>query len=215
MDSCIKGEKTLKKEYKDESGRPVMLVNLSVPVVSGEEAFISNTGKLYNGVFDGFLSYCEKRLYKKAVKEAAGEEFNPRGGVLKYTVSYENDLFFSTFIDASIYDGKTRGKVARLSQVWSKKEGRLLNFYDFFTRADRERLISLIGAEVINKRSAGISEYKRGVENLIESMADFSRFYLVPNGYAFYYAAGELSESRLPEVFITNFKAEKFTVKVS
>ncbi|MDD4125742.1 MAG: hypothetical protein PHW77_08490 [Eubacteriales bacterium] len=213
MDSCIKSEKTLKKEYKDESGKPVMLVNISVPVLSGDELFKANSEKLYGGIFDGFLSYCEKKLYKKAIKESAGEEFNPRGGVLKYTVSFENDLFFSAFIDASVFDGKTRSKVARLSQVWSKKEGRLLNFYDFFNRADRERLLSLIASEVKNKRTSGISEYKKGVENLLESCADFSRFYLVPGGYAFYYAPGELSDSRLPEVFITGFKSEKITAK--
>lgn len=213
MDSCVKSEKTLKKEYKDESGRPVLLINLSVPVISGSDEFIKNTAHLYEGVFDGFISYCEKRIYKKAVKEAAAEGFNPRGGVLKYTVSFENDLFFSTFIDASVFDGKNRSKVARLSQVWSKTDGRLLNFYDFFNRVDRERLISLFAAEVKNKRASGISEYKREAENLLDTNADFSRFYLVPSGYAFYYAPGELSESRLPEVFVTTFKSEKFLSK--
>lgn len=213
METAIKSEKTLRKEYKDEKGRPVMLVNITLPMLTGNEAFRRNSEKLYNGIFDGFLSYCEKRLCKKALKESAGEDFNPRGGVMKYTVSFENDFFFSAFVDASIFDGKVRSKVARLSQVWSKNEGRLLNFNDFFNRADRDRLISLFTAEVGRKKTMGLADYKKGVENLIETHADFSRFYLVPNGYAFYYAPGELSDSRLPEVFITTYKAEKFTTK--
>lgn len=213
MESCITRERTLRKEYKDNDGRPVMLINLSVPAVTGNDVFILNAEKLYNGIFDGFLAYLETKLYKKALKESAGENFNPRGGVMKYTVSFENSLFFSTFIDASVFDGKTRSRVARLSQVWSKSEGRLLNFYDFFTRNDRERLISLFIAEVNRRKTSGLSEYKKGVENLIESRGDFSKFYLVPNGYAFYYGPGELSDSRLPEVFITNYKAEKFIAK--
>ena len=211
MESCITRERTLRKEYKDNDGRPVMLINLSVPAVTGNDVFIQNAEKLYNGIFDGFLAYLETKLYKKALKESAGENFNPRGGVMKYTVSFENSLFFSTFIDASVFDGKPEAGSPPF-QV-GKSEGRLLNFYDFFTRNDRERLISLFIAEVNRRKTSGLSEYKKGVENLIESRGDFSKFYLVPNGYAFYYGPGELSDSRLPEVFITNYKAEKFIAK--
>ncbi|MFA7099094.1 MAG: hypothetical protein WC143_03325 [Eubacteriales bacterium] len=207
METCVCQEKRLKKEYKDPSGLPVMYINLTVPVTKGRVSFVSNTKKLYSGVFDGFLSYCETKVYKKALKEIKNDGFNPRGGVLKYTVSYEDEQFFSTFIDAFVYNGKSRGKVARLSQVWSKDEGRLLNFYDFFSREDRETLISLFLSSSRENSQKGLWEYKNKVDSLIENNADFSKFYLVPNGFAFYFDAGVLSPSPLPAVFITSYKA--------
>lgn len=284
METCVKSEKSVKKEFKSPKGTVLLIANLKVPCLGGNDIFQKNTQKLYDGVFNGFLEYCEKRARKNAaeaaaaeaaatasekksrksaaeaaaaasgkksrkgaaeaaaaasekksrkdagkaaaakvadVKAAAGKKSEstghighaealaePLGGVLKYAVTFENKRLVSILIDASIYDGKGQRKAARLSQVWSKAEGRLLHFYDFFNRADREKILSLIHAEAESKAKLGLCEYKPHLESRIERYADFSNFYLVPGGYAFYFAPGELSDSHLPEVFITAYKGE-------
>lgn len=231
METCVKSEKSVKKEFKSPKGTVLLIANLKVPCLGGNDIFQKNTQKLYDGVFNGFLEYCEKRARKNAaeaaaakvtdVKAAAGKKSEstghighaealaePLGGVLKYAVTFENKRLVSILIDASIYDGKGQRRAARLSQVWSKAEGRLLHFYDFFNRADREKILSLIHAEAESKAKLGLCEYKPHLESRIERYADFSNFYLVPGGYAFYFAPGELSDSHLPEVFITAYKGE-------
>lgn len=199
MESVIIGDKVIKNDHKDDSGRVCVRSNILIPEFGGEYADING---FYADIAENFEKYLSCSLMKKISKFADKDDFVPYGGVMKYKNTFENDKYISVIIDVHIFDGKKRSGKMRLSHVWSKSENRVMCFRDFYTRPDRGRIVDLIKAEAEKREREGISEYKRNIASLIRSKTDFSRFYLVPDGIAFYFAPYELTESGYPEVFI-------------
>ncbi len=203
MESIIKCDKMIKEEYKSENGKILALSNICVPgFVKGYEAFDA----FYSRVAENFVTFIRSRLVKRAEKESQKEGFVPFSGVLKYKNTFENDSYVSVILDSYKFDGKRRSVTVRLSQVWSKEEKRLVCFGDLYSKPDKSRLKAFFTSEAERELNEGRSEFKRDFQSFIRNKTDFSRFYLVKDGVAFYFEPGEIHDGDFPEVFIDKRK---------
>ena len=198
MESIIKSSKVIKNEYKDENGILLAKSNITFPEMTKE---FDSVSALYSDVADNFEKYIKRVIVKKASAKAKNESFVPFGCVLKYVNTFEDERYLSIILDSHTFDGKRKSVTVRLSQVWSKDDKRIMSFRDFYKRSDRDRLVSFFTEEALKRQSEGTAEYKDNIESLIISKTDFSRFYLVKDGIAFYFAPHEISENDYPDVF--------------
>lgn len=199
MESVIKSDKIIKNEYNDENGKVIVVSNITIPEMTKEYECVGN---LYSEIAENFEKYIKREIVKKSSEKSKNDGFKPYGCVLKYSNTFENEKYLSLIIDSHIFDGVKKSPTVRMPQVWSKSEKRIMCFRDFYSRADRDRLISFFEEEASKRQSEGIGEYKDGFVSLIRSKTDFSRFYLVKEGVAFFYPSGVISDNNYPVVFI-------------
>lgn len=199
MESIIKCDKKIKDEYQSENGKIIALSNICVPeFVKGYEAFDG----FYSRVAENFGAFIKRRIVKRAEAESQSEGFVPFSGVLKYKNTFENDLYVSVILDSYTFDGKRRSVTVRLPQVWSKDEKRLVSFGDFYAKPDKTRLKAFFVSEAEKCLNEGRREFKRDFQTFIKNKTDFSRFYLVKDGAAFFFEPGEIHDGGFPEVFV-------------
>lgn len=199
--SIIIEDRIFKKEYKDSGNKPLMILNITLPKISQKGSLGENSEKLYSGMEAAFTLFCEGKLLKRADKNKNSDGFKPYAGVMKYRCPYENSSVLSVFTDAFVFDRFGKSKTVRLSQVWHKEEGRILGFYDFFTRKDKETILNAIVAEAEKKQKNGLTEYKNDFQSRVKSNICFENFYIVKEGFCFFFPASTLSDTKAPEVF--------------
>lgn len=173
---------------------PSLPPKASTPLSKGFERF-------YGGMRKGFLRYAGGSLSKRA----EGAEV-PFGAVLKAVISHESEKAVSVYVDAAVTEGKSFG-ITRLTQLWSKESGTLINIGGLFEKHARARLLPLLEASAAARaESAGASLYSDW-RALLHRRFDRRAVYASPAGLVFVYGAGVLSDKN--EIFPVHINKEK------
>ncbi len=206
----------LAREYKIETKKktvlykdtPVLSVNLRYPVFEPlsrepkERAFTAKINRFYSDSAEKYVRTLGKNYAKRAAKI-----YNSNGGitasfVMNCTVSYSDADYISVFADISVYNGKST-RVSRFSQLWSKEKSAILPAGMVFDTSFKSKkyvreIICGIAEKNIKKKDFS---YFDNYKSIINKSFDFSKFYIVPNGAAFYFDKGVLSASA-PDVCV-------------
>lgn len=204
------------RAYKTETKRktvlyrdiPVLSVNLKYPVFEAintskdERAFVRKINKFYADSADKYLKTLGGSYAKKAAKV-----YNSNGGiktsfVMNGAVTYSDMNYVSVFADISAFDGN-KTKTHRFSQLWSVEKSAILPSAKVFDTGMRsKKYIKEIICEIADKnlRLKDFS-YFDNYKSIINKSFDFTKFYIVPNGVAFYFDKGILSASA-PDVCV-------------
>ena len=188
-----------RREYPDPDGRTLVISTAVLPEFAPSCAFAERANGFYAGIRAGFDAFCAKKLLGRAKKEA--EKQRPFGAVMTARVTFESAEYVSVVLDARVFDGEKSGNTARVSQVWNASDGTLESADAFVPPRARTAVTDMICAAVAEKTATGEAFFRRDARK--RAYFDFSprRFYLVPDGVAFYYDAGVLSVSPFPQVF--------------
>lgn len=204
------------REYKLETKKktvlykdiPVLSVNLRYPVFKAlsdepkEKAFTAKINRFYCDSAEKYVKMLGKNYAKRAAKI-----YNSNGGIkasflMNCTVTYSDANYISAFADISVYNGKDT-KVSRFSQLWSKEKSAILPAGMVFDTSYKSKkyvkeiICSIAEKNLRRKDFSYFDNYK----SIINKSFDFSKFYIVPNGVAFYFDKSTLSAA-CPDVCV-------------
>lgn len=219
--TSISFEEIKKKKTVKVKGAEVLKTKSSYPrfkPASREKAQLDAVGrinKFYSSSAEKYLLSPKSKIVKKA---AALYEKNKKCNavVMSVSVSYCDNAYISAFTDVSVFDGK-KSLTKRLSQLWDAKKGVLLPPSHVFTISRRtSAYVKEIITEIANKNIQNRSfTYFDNYKAIIKKKFSFSNYYFVPNGVAFYFNAGILSENNYPIVFAVPFERIDGVMKIS
>lgn len=192
---------TEKTDIVSESGAICVKCRITVPVFKCEDPFAERANAFYGCIRERFAKFCASRLLKKARKRPP-EITAPYGAVMEPRVTFTDDEYVSVIIDTHVYDGVRRGNTVRISQVWNRNDGVLESVDAFVPPRARCAVLDEICAQAREKQTAAAAFYKPDPDKRIINAFCAKNFYLVPQGVAFYFEAGEVSYGAFPEVFI-------------
>lgn len=197
---------------------PIAVINVSYPEfaeMSGKQnIFVSKINKFYKYTADKYTDYILRKYPSKALKVFSGNGRIKLSFLMNFAVSYNTQDTVSVFTDLSYFDGHTK-KSVRFSQNWSPEHSAILPpsmCLDTGKRSKRLIIKALteIAAENMKRRNFN---YFADYEMLVKRRFDFDNFYFVPNGTAFFYNSGVLSEDAEPSVFVVPENIVKKAVK--
>ena len=178
----------LKKTISDETGRPLVLINLQTPRISGKSPFATRFGSFYGAASKAFLHFAETDLTSLARTHPENE---PCGAVEKTVLRLETKDFLSLTVDHTVFDGVSTLPAARHAAVWDKKKGVPLGADTFFT----EECLAYVRAR--------FSEENPGRKRKADLRRD--SFYLTPSGVCFFLTGGQSLFLPYAVLFSKNF----------
>lgn len=191
----------------------VMSVNMKYPKFSPvskspkELAFTEKINRFYSASADKYLKYLGTKYASKAAR-IYRKNGNVRSSFLmNCTVPYSDGRFVSVFADITHFDG-TKKETVRFSQLWDADKSAILPAQKVFVCSGKQKkyVTEIILKIAGNNMKNGSFSYYSGYRSIICRKFSFSDFYFVPNGAAFFYNGGVLSEACEPCVFVVPFE---------
>jgi len=195
-------KKTL--QFKDSD---VLHINITYPAfsVKSNKKTEKKINGFYNSIIRSFTNFCEKDLYKSAVREFLlsqhsqnnqdYREFKPFGAVIHFEIVYNRQGFVYVYLDINIYGGKGRGNVTRKTQIWDLATGelyppkRIINF----TPAVKKRICEHICRTMERQTERGEERYINTDMKSVYKYLNIDNLYLTEHGYAFFFPQGTLA----------------------
>lgn len=213
----------LAREYKIEVKKkmvlskdtPVLSVNLRYPVFEPlslepkERVFTSKVNRFYSDSAEKYVRTLGKNYAKRAAKIYTSNGGIKASFVMNCAVAYSDEDYISVFADISVYNGKSTS-TNRFSQLWSREKSSILPasmVFDTSSKSKKYIKETICGIAEKNLKLKGFS-YFDNYKSIINKSFDFSKFYIVPNGVAFYFDKGVLSASA-PDVCVFVVPFEK------
>ena len=202
------GTENIKKQLSVKE-EPIAVININYPFFSEKKEkqnnFVSKINKFYKHTAEKYADYVVRKYPSKALRV-----FNENGRIklsflMSFAVSYNTEDILSIFTDLSYFDGHTK-KSVRFSQNWSCEHSAMLppSFYFDTGKKSKKYLTSVISGIASENMKNRSFNYYADFEKLIRSGFDFDNFYFVPNGAAFFYNQGFLSEESELCVFVVS-----------
>ena len=204
---------SLKKTLTD-GGKPAVRVNISSPRFSGiaGERALARINGFYSDMARAFASFAEKALLERAVADTGRER--PYGALLDYKVTLDSPPYLCVYVDAGVYSGGARERVARRVSLWDTRSGTLLPLRSAAQAALRAGSASLSERAAPRAKSLPALS-RRGEARAIFDQAELRAekgeaalaaltpaaalrwfdprsFYLIPDGYVYYYPQGTI-----------------------
>ena len=199
MDGLFEMEKK-KTDIVTEKGEIRVKCLTCLPRFKGEDVFARRANAFYDGIYERFRAFNCTKLLKKAQKTPLNAK--PFGAVLNARVTFVNEKYVSVIMDAHVFDGVRRGRTVRVSQVWNRRDGETESVNAFVPPRARCAVLDDICAQAEERYSAGAAFYRPDPINRIKNSFCPRNFYLLPEGVAFFFEAGAVSQSDTPEVFV-------------
>lgn len=184
---------------------PVMSLDLNYPKFSEtydkNPRFVAKINSFYAVSAQKYLAFFSEKYSKKAYRIFSSH--NQRLSFsMNCTVAYSDEKFISVFADLAYFNGKST-ETLRFSQLWSREAAAILPASRVFSRSRRQKnyLVEIISAIADNNMKNGFA-YRPNYRSVIRKKFDFSDFYLVPKGVAFFFSGGVLSAEPSPCVFV-------------
>lgn len=200
--SLIQVKHTEQKESIVIHGKERLRIHLRCPRFEGNEAVCQKLNSFYGDTEKEFWDFCKKR-YAPALARQEDDRFEARSASMNWYLTFENGKLLSILTDISVFDG-TRRHVRRYAHTWDLFDCVPIAARKAFDTgsAAKRRCIHLI-CEKIRRKEGGLP-FDKNAESTAARYFDFDRYYLTPNGVAFYYKNGLLfpSDSRCPAFVI-------------
>lgn len=211
------------KRKSIKSGDKVMMsLNMKYPVFEkqenefGKTGFVSKINKFYEDSVKRHIEYLEKKGIKRVQKDFKASGGKRTAFVMVSNVSYSDGNYISIFTDVSYYDGSnTRTK--RISHLWDADRGVLLPPKEVFNiNIKTKRYLKQIICDITEKNMrAKTFSYFDNYKSLIDKHFNFSDYYIVPKGIAFYFNPEKISSSKEASVFVIPFEKIDGVMKLS
>lgn len=213
--SLIQVKHTEQNETIVIHGKERLRIHLRCPHFEGEESVCRKLNLFYGDTEKEFLDFCKKR-YAPTLTHKDGKEFNDCSASMSWYLTFENGKVLSILTDISVFDG-TRRHMRRYAHTWDLFDCTPIAAKKAFdtTSAAKHRYIQLI-CDKIRRKEGGLP-YDRNAESTASRYFDFDRYYLTPNGLAFYYKNGLLfpSDSRCPSFVIPYEQVEGLRLPIA
>ena len=173
---------------------PVLSAALSLPSPTDEGRTAARIRRFYRLQGRAFIRYCENFLLPAAAEEyrLALEASRPLPcfrAELGYTVTYNNDGFFSLYTQSREPVRGTVSLLQRRSDTWDLAAGYPVPLRDFFPKGSRwrQRLLDAASTQMQTQESAGISRWHEDWKRLLRRRFNPDHYYLTEDGLSFFY----------------------------
>ncbi len=177
-------------------GEKILTVMIAYPLADRqhEGRGLRRIEKFYRRVFGSFQKYCLTQLREEAENERnvckeQGSRFYPFKASLSYSVTYNKDGILSIFYDRREEKEPTERFLARYSETWHARSGRLYELKEFCgnSRHWKRDSISAITQAAADAVLEGTDFLYPDYAKLIAKYFSARRFYLTDKGIAVYY----------------------------
>ena len=172
-----------------------------------EKSFTDKINSFYYGSTRHYISFLKGKYCGKAYKNYLSGQKVKSSFIMNCQVCLCNKSYVSIFADLSRFDTKNT-HLSRFSQLWSFEKATLLPVKQIFniSRKTTQYITGLIKEIAYDNMSKKEFSYYDNFEKIIDQKFNFSNFYIVPDGVAFYYDYKVLSSSqKSPCVFVIPF----------
>lgn len=176
-------------------GLPVLTAQVSLPEpVGSENRTTRRIRRYYRAQCRAFLRYCDRWLFPmvaRACREALADsrplpQFQAE---LSFRVTYNEGGFWSLY--TQIREPAADGHILlrRWGDTWDLRRGYPVSLPSFFPhrRGWKRRLLTLAAQEIQRQETAGYARYLDGWLRRLRQQFNPMRFYLTPEGLAFFY----------------------------
>ncbi len=207
---------TITKERITHRGKALLDINLHYPEFVCENDEVSKKlNDYYAQAQREFSVFCKTRYAKVLIseREAGKSDLKKSGAVMNWYISYMNDSVLSILLDISIFDGKNK-TTKRYVNNWKLPEcvPYLAKNLFLISRMKQKEYTDIIVSKI--REAEGGFKYFENAETVARKRFDFDRFYLTPNGVAFYYDKNTLFASfqKFPAFIIPYNKVENLQI---
>ena len=198
MDAVTSGLNTeifsAEREWTVE-GLPVLTAQVSLPEpVGSENRTTRRIRRYYRAQCRAFLRYCDRWLFPmaaRACREALADSrpLPQLQAELSFRVTYNEGGFWSLY--TQIREPAADGHILlrRWGDTWDLRRGYPVSLPSFFPhrRGWKRRLLTLAAQEIQRQETAGYARYLDGWLRRLRQQFNPMRFYLTPEGLAFFY----------------------------
>lgn len=198
MDAVTSGLNTeifsAEREWTVE-GLPVLTAQVSLPEpVGSENRTTRRIRRYYRAQCRAFLRYCDRWLFPmaaRACREALADSrpLPQLQAELSFRVTYNEGGFWSLYTQIREPTADGHVLLRRWGDTWDLRRGYPVPLQSFFPRRQgwKRRLLTLAAQEIQRQETAGYARYLDGWRRRLRQQFNPIRFYLTPEGLAFFY----------------------------
>ncbi len=198
MDAVTSGLNTeifsAEREWTVE-GLPVLTAQVSLPEpVGSENRTTRRIRRYYRAQCRAFLRYCDRWLFPMAAGacQAALADSRPLPqfqAELTFQVTYNEGGFWSLYTQLREPTADGHVLLRRWGDTWDLRRGYPVPLQSFFPRRQgwKRRLLTLAAQEIQRQEAVGYARYLDGWRRRLRQQFNPIRFYLTPEGLAFFY----------------------------
>ena len=213
MDSKYSYKIETKRKSIKSQDKVMMSLNMKYPVFKKQEKeygktdFLSKINRFYSDSVNRHIEYIEKKGKRRVQKDFKASGEKRTAFVMVSNVSYLDENYISVFTDVSYYDGNST-RTKRISHLWDVKKGVILPPKEVFNiNAQTKKYIRRIICDIAEK-NMGLKtfSYFDNYKSIVGKHFNFSNYYIVPKGIAFYFNSEKISSSKEASVFVIPFE---------
>ncbi len=155
---------------------------------------VNRMNRFYKERAVAFQRYCERVLYRMAVKEyeystANGFPVREYEAQVDYTVTYNQNCTVSLYFDEYQFTGGAHGNTLRCSQTWNVQTACRITLAQMFPCGMNYRvfLIRTVNQQIAEQIQNGENYYFDDYEKLVAESFCTESFYLTPAGLSVYF----------------------------
>lgn len=115
--------------------------------------------------------------------------FNPYGGQLDYTLTFNRDCTISLYMDEYTFTGGAHGSTVREGDSWNLQTGARMTLGQLFPNDPdyRNQIIAYIQQQIKDAMARGEGDYFEDPPTLVAGAFDPEQFYLTPRGVVIFF----------------------------
>lgn len=206
-------EKKQRKEFKDENGRTVYVVDVTLPEISEnlEEYIINYVNDVTDKFFRDACAMAEENIESASEFMDRFESDKPWKKTISFDATYVSGYFVSFLIKESLsYYGTDGNDPSVYSRCFHVQEGNPVNAAYFTDDPDNPEIARGYIVDLLREK-AKTDFYADGYEISEENLANFDEavtlesFYLTENGMTFFVGRGEIDPYELSGLYKAEF----------
>lgn len=205
----VVNKKKQTKEFKDENGRTVYVVDVVLPEISEniEESMVDYINSVTNKFFEDACVQAEKNIKSAANFMDSSKSDKPWKKTISFETTYVSGYYLSFLISESMsYFGSSNNTPSVYAKTFSIKEGNPINAAYFTGSPDTPEIALGYIADLLRDK-AKTDFYEDGFELNEIKLAAFDDavsvddYYLTENGMVFYVSRGDIDPYEPAGVF--------------
>lgn len=187
------GSAPLREEREWESdGVTVLRAEVTLPQCEGESRAARRFNSYYRRSAAAYLRYCAEELYPRAaagMREAMARSapWERAGAALTYTVTLARGELLSLYTEGR-EESLAPPLTIRRAEIWSMRDGLVLEAADFFPRGTPiRRVLAARAWKTVAARQALGARYAPNVRAQLRRALSLRSFYLAPEGAHWFY----------------------------
>lgn len=173
---------------------PMVNIDLSIPVMTGDDIFASRFNMYYRQLARAGFNYARARLYPQAVRQyyyaaSQGFPFNGFELVQTFEATYCKKPVISLYYDRYEFTGGAHGTTTRTGNTWNTERGVMLSLRDLFKPGYdyKDTILRVVERDARHRQATGQVQYLDNLSENIGKYYDDRNYYLSENGIVIFY----------------------------